>query len=157
MEQYRQRMGLRFRERAPVRGELCLRIYRKGKLNEVWEDENLVVDAGRGVMARLVAGQTGIQINRVAFGTSGVDPAPGDTLANILNPFTKAISAVSYPAATQTRFEFTLLESEANGLSIKQFALVCADNTLFAHRTRGGKAIDKDSDLAIEGQWTIFF
>ncbi|SHJ80225.1 hypothetical protein [Desulfofundulus thermosubterraneus] len=155
MEQHKQRISLRFNEKAPVKGELRLRIYRKGRLMEVWEDENLVVDAGRSVMAKLIGGQAGLNVNRVAFGTNATDPAPGDTA--IQNAFIKPISAVSYPTATQVRFDFTLLESEANGLSIREFGLLCANGTLFARRTRGGKTIDKDSDLAIEGQWTIFF
>ena len=148
---------LNFKEQAPVRGVLRLRIKRRGKIVEDWEDQNLVVDAGRGIMARLIGGETGLGVNRVGFGTSGTDPAPGDTMVNIVNAFLKPVAATSHPVITQTQFDFALLESEANGLSIKQFALVCADGTLFAHRTRGGKTIDKDSDLSIEGQWTIFF
>jgi hypothetical protein len=140
-----------------VRGELCLKVYRRGRLVEVWRDENLVVDAGRNVMAKLVGGQTGLGVNRVVFGTNGTDPAPGDTAATIQSPFTKAISGVSYPAAAQVRFDFVLLESEANGMAIREFGLLCADGTLFARRTRGGRVIEKDSDLSLEGQWTIYF
>jgi len=132
-----------------------LQIYRKGKLVEIWKDENLVVDAGRNIMAKLVGGQTGLNINRVAYGTNGVDPSPSDTI--IQNAFTKAISTVSYPVQSQVKFDFVLLESEANGMAIREFGLVCADNTLFARRTRGGKVIDKDSDFSIQGQWIIFF
>ncbi len=148
-------MNLHFNEKTPVRGNLCLQIYRKGKLVEIWKDENLVVDAGRNIMAKLVGGQTGLNINRVAYGTNGVDPSPSDTI--IQNAFTKAISTVSYPVQSQVKFDFVLLESEANGMAIREFGLVCADNTLFARRTRGGKVIDKDSDFSIQGQWIIFF
>lgn len=150
-------LTLNFGEQAPVRGILRLRIKRKGKIVEDWEDRNLVVDAGRGIMARLIGGETGLGVNRVAFGTSGTDPAPGDTMANIVNAFMKPVAAISHPLPTQTRFDFVLLESEANGLAIRQFALVCANGTLFAHRTRGGKTIDKDNDIEISGQWTVYF
>jgi hypothetical protein len=150
-------IAVNFKEQAPIRGALHLRIKRRGKIIEDWEDQNLVVDAGRNIMARLVGGETGLAINRIAFGTAGDDPAPGDTMANIANAFIKPVAAVSHPLPTQTKFDFVLLESEANGLAIRQFALVTANGTLFAHRTRGGKTIDKDSDLSIEGQWTIFF
>lgn len=146
---------LRFKEHSPVTGVLEIKIFRKGELVEKWESENLVVDAGRTIMAKLVGGQTGLHISKVAFGSNGSDPAPGDT--TIQNAFTKAVSAVSYPATSQVKFDFILLESEANGLSIREFGLICVDNTLFARRTRGGKVIDKASDFSIQGQWTIFF
>jgi len=146
---------LRFREHSPITGVLAIEIYRKGELVEKWESENLVVDAGRTIMAKLVGGQTGLHVSKVAFGSNGNDPAPGDT--TIQNEFAKAVSDVSYPAASQVKFDFVLLESEANGLSIREFGLKCANNTLFARRTRGGKVIDKASDFSIQGQWTIFF
>ncbi|MNC78397.1 hypothetical protein D3C75_1305980 [compost metagenome] len=53
------------------------------------------------------------------------------------------------------RFAFTLGESEANGLNIRELGLLCADETLFARKVRG--LIEKTSDLSITGSWTIIF
>jgi hypothetical protein len=134
---------------------LELKIFRNGKLVESFKEDNLVVEAGRNKQARMLGGVTGLHVTKIGFGSNGTDPAPGDTV--IANMFSKNITAVSYPSTTQVRFSFVLTEAEANGLSIREFGLICADGTLYARRTRGGKVIDKDSDLSIEGQWTIYF
>lgn len=154
MEQ-RQSMNLAFRDDTPVRGCLELKVFRKGQLVEIFKEENLVVDAGRNKQARMLGGVAGLHVTRIGFGTNGADPAPGDV--ELTDAYTKNIASVSYPANTQVRFSFVLTEAEANGLSIREFGLISADGTLYARRTRGGKVIDKDSDLSIEGQWTIFF
>lgn len=154
MEQ-RQNMRLSFQDENPVKGCLELKIYRKGELIEDYCEENLVVDGGRNIQARLLGGEAGLNVTHISFGSNGTAPAPDDV--DITDAFTKAVAAATYPTNTQVRFGFNLTEAEANGLSIREFGLICADETLYARRTRGGKVIDKDSDLSIEGQWTIFF
>lgn len=156
MNQSRKRkVKLSLHDDAPVIGQLHLKIYRKGKLIEEWSANNLVVDTGRNAQAALLGGVNGYHVNRVAFGSNGADPAPGDK--TITDAFIKSIVSVEYPADTQVRFNFVLTEAEANGLSIKEFGLLCQNGKLYARRTRGGKVIDKEADLSIEGQWTIFF
>ncbi|ABO49756.1 hypothetical protein Dred_1222 [Desulforamulus reducens MI-1] len=150
-------MKFNFKENESVKGRLDLKIRRKGVLVEEW-GENLVVDAGRDGLAKLLGGQTGYSITKIALGSRGEDPAPGDTLVNAFTDvFKKAISSVSYPASGQVQFSFIITEADANGLSIRQFGLVCSNDVLFAHRTRDGKTIDKDDDISIEGTWTIYF
>jgi hypothetical protein len=45
---------------------------------------------------------------------------------------------------------------EANGKAIMEFGLICTDGTLFARKNRA-KAIEKDSDISLEGKWRIIF
>jgi hypothetical protein len=138
-----------------MRGEFRLWVYRRGILIEEYEDHNLIVNGARTVMAHLVAGDTsGKSINRIAFGTNGAAPSPSNTA--ITSPFTKAVTGFSYPAAGQVQIDWMLLVSEANGKAIMEFGLLCSDGTLFARKNRT-RAIEKDSDISLEGQWIITF
>lgn len=137
-------------------GMLEIIVKRKGVVIEHDVDHNLVVNAARVNMAQLVAGQGARKtITRVGVGTNGTAPSPEDTM--LTGAFVKPISSFSYPTSTSVKFDFEILESEANGLSIVEFGLICDDGSLFARRTRSGKVIDKSDDLEIYGYWTILF
>jgi hypothetical protein len=138
-------------------GEFTMRVYRhvKGEkiLIETYEDHNLIVDSARAAVARLIAGDgTGKTINRIAFGTSGAVPTPDNTA--ITGAFVKTFIGHSYPVTGQVLFSWNLLTTEANGKGIREFGLLCADNTLFARKTRT-KPLEKDSDISLEGEWLI--
>jgi hypothetical protein len=140
-------MKTEIRETAVVRGVSRMRIYRRGTLIEEYEDRNLIVDGARTAMARLIAGNgIGKNINRISFGTNDNMPVPGNT--SIASPFTKSFDRVSYPASNHVEFDWSLATSE--------FGLLCADGILFARKNRY-TPINKDSDIAIEGQWVIIF
>ena len=144
---------MRFYESAGIRGWFRVKVYRRGVLVEAWEDHNLVVNDGRSLMTRLITGGgDGVYISRIAFGVSGDLPVPQD--AEITAPFIKAVDGVSYPAFNQTLIDWSLATTEANGMEIREFGLLCTNGTLFARRTRQ-KVIYKESDIAIEGQWII--
>ncbi|MDR1127700.1 MAG: hypothetical protein LBL20_00165 [Treponema sp.] len=148
-------MKTEIRETAAMRGVFRMRIYRRGTLIEYYEDHNLIVDGARAAMTRLIAGNgTGKNLNRIAFGTNGDMSVPGDT--SITSPFTKSFDRVSYPASNQVEFAWSLATTEANGKAISEFGLLCVDGSLFARKNRG-KPINKDSDIAIDGQWVIIF
>jgi hypothetical protein len=138
-----------------MQGDFYLWIYRRGVLIEAYDEHNLIVNGARTVMAHLVAGDgSGKPINRIAFGTNGAVPSPSNT--TITAAFTKAVTGVTYPAVGQVQINWNLLISEANGKGIMEFGLLCSDGTLFARKTRV-KAIEKDSDISLEGQWIITF
>jgi len=141
----------------PTKGILEYRIYRNGMLVEEVSEENLIVNVGRAQMAKMLGGDfTNRNVNRVSFGTNGTEPALPDTA--ITNPHTKAIASIDYPGSGQVRFNWTLTTAEANGKAILEFGLLCADNTLFSRRVReSGKPIHKESDISLEGSWTIIF
>jgi hypothetical protein len=140
-----------------VKGILRYTIYKNGIPIEEVEEQNLIVTVGRTQMAHLLAGDlTGKQLTKIAFGTSGVAPALPDT--QITSPFTKNLLGYSYPAAGQVKFNWNLTTAEANGKAILEFGLICADTTLFSRRIReSGKPIYKESDISLEGDWTIIF
>jgi hypothetical protein len=143
------------KENVSMSGEFRLWVYRRGILVEYYEDHNLIVNGARAAMAYLVGGDTTKRnINRIAFGTNGSSPSTSDT--TITAAYTKAIINATYATEGQVEINWNLLVGEANGKSIMEFGLLCADGTLFSRKNRA-KAIEKDSDISLEGKWRIIF
>ena len=150
---------VRLEDRQELRGILEYKVYRhRGdakKLIDEFMEENLIVNGARNQMARLIAGSfTNRNINRISFGTNGTAPVVENTV--ITGAFTKAVAGFTYPAMGQVTIAWNLLTTENNGMAIREFGLICADNTLFSRRVRANP-IHKESDISIEGQWTIIF
>lgn len=137
------------------KGIFELRVYNAdGCLIEQYEDWNLIVNGGRSAIASLIGAATSTKdVTQIAFGTNGASPVLTDTA--ITGAFTKAVGAVSYPATGQVRFAWSLELSESNGVTIREYGLLCQDNTLFARKVRAD--IAKTSDVRLEGTWTIIF
>lgn len=137
------------------RGEFILNIYRGGELVEQYRDANLIVDGYKQLLSRLIGGAVANNsVTQISFGTSGTAPAAGNTA--ITNPFTKPIDTVTYPAANQVSFNFSLGTAEANGKAILEFGLLSAGNVLFARKVRS-TVLNKESDLTLSGSWVITF
>lgn len=135
-----------------IKGRLKLVIRKRGEVVEKWEDNNLVVNIPRQEIAQAIAqGGSILPVAKIAVGTNGTPPAAGDTI--ITGAFVKPLLSITRPTPTSIRCDFVILESDANGMIIREFGLLRSDNTLFARRTRG--AIEKAEDLEIDGQWTI--
>lgn len=125
-----------------------------GNVIETYIDKNLVVNGGRtAVMLLLGAGGTDKQLTQISVGTNGTQPVGTDTA--ITGAFTKALGTVSYPTVSSVKFEFQIGASEANGIAIAEFGLLCDDDTLFARKVR--EVINKNSDIILNGAWTISF
>jgi hypothetical protein len=144
-----------FEDRMSIRGVFRMRKYYRGILVEDYADSNLIVNGAKEVASQLIAGEgSGRYIAKIAFGTNGNIAVPDDTA--ITSPFTKNLAGFSYPAPGQAQFSWNLLGTEANGMDIFEFGLVCADGTLYARKVRS-KVFSKDSDFALEGEWIILF
>lgn len=137
------------------KGIFELRVYNAdGCLIDQYEDWNLIVNGGRSAIASLIGAATSTKdVTQIAFGTNGASPVLTDTA--ITGAFTKAVGAVSYPATGQVRFAWSLELAESNGVTIREYGLLCQDNTLFARKVRAD--IAKTSDVRLEGTWTIIF
>lgn len=146
---------MKFQEKTGITGCFRMQVYRRGKLIEEYQDNNLIVTGARSAMAHLIAGNgTGKQISRIAFGTSLHAPTPDDTA--ITDAYSKAVGGFSYPLAGQVEVQWELQATEANGKSIAEFGLILADGTLFARKIRQNP-IYKDADISIDGAWLIIF
>jgi hypothetical protein len=142
-----------------MRGIFTMNVYKgedeNRKLIETFENHNLIVNLARVSMAHLIAGDVANRSMRsIAFGTNGTTPTVGDT--EITDPFVKDLGGVTYPQTGQVRFAWNLGISEANGKAIMEFGLLTADGKLFCRRTRA-TPINKESDISLEGTWTIIF
>jgi len=135
-----------------VKGHFCMQTYIDGRLVEDYVDNNLVVTLGRKNVARLLAGDaTGKKVSKIQVGTNSAAPALTDT--GITNPFTKAITSVTFPSDNEVMFNWILEANEANGMDICEFGLVNDDNLLFARKIR--TPIQKVSPMVIVGTWKI--
>lgn len=136
-------------------GRLVINVFKRGVLVETFDEQNLIVDGYKQTHARLLGGDvTNRSVTRFGVGTNGTAPAAGNTA--LTGAFTKAIDTVSYPAANQVKFDFSLSSAEANGMAILEFGLFTGGGVLYARRVRSS-ALNKDSDISISGSWTITF
>jgi hypothetical protein len=145
----------KFIERISLRGVFEMRVYKSGKLIEEFTDDNLIVNIAKEQMSHLVAGETPDRyITQIAFGTNNKEPELTDTV--ITGQWEKPVSGHSYPESGRVRFHWELLTSEANGMAIREFGLLTGDGKLFARKIRTNP-INKESDISVEGSWTIIF
>ncbi|MCS7317342.1 MAG: hypothetical protein NZZ41_03345 [Candidatus Dojkabacteria bacterium] len=145
---------MNLRDNILLQGVFELKIFKKGILIENYKDKNLIVNTAKEALSKLIAGSgSGKIITKIGFGTNGLGPTPDDT--SLTSSFVKNISSYNFPAINQVRFNWTLLDNEANGKQIREFGLICSDNTLFARKTRG--VIEKADDISLQGTWTIIF
>ena len=125
-----------------------------GKILEIYTDNNLVVNGGRSAVTTLLgSGGSTKQLTQIAFGVNSTAPAATDTA--ITSAFTKTLGTVTFPTISSVSFAWTLGAAEGNGIGIREVGLLCADNTLFARKTR--EVINKNSDIILNGSWTISF
>lgn len=125
-----------------------------GVILEKYQDNNLVVNGGRTAVVNLLGAATsGKKLTKLSVGTNNT--APVGTDAAITGAFTKALGIPTYPTISSVSFPFQLGAGDANGIGIREFGLVCTDNTLFARKTR--ELINKNADIILNGSWTISF
>jgi len=137
-------------DKVGIKGIFELTVYKNGQPVEKYKDENMIMNIAKEALAKLIGGDgSGKTITKIGFGTNGSGPTPADTT------YIKNITSKTYPQVNQVKFTWSLATSEANGKSIREFGLICSDNTLFARKTRG--VIEKSNDISLEGSWTIIF
>lgn len=140
----------------PLKGEFVLDIIdaKTGSVIEHYEDRNLVVNNGRQiVMLLLGSANTNKKLSKLAVGTNSTQPVGSNTA--ITGAYTKNLGAVTYPTISSVRFDWSLGAGEANGMAIAEFGILSTDSTLFARKVR--EVINKNSDIILNGNWTISF
>ena len=143
-------------ENINIKGIFQLKIFdaKTGVLLEDYEDRNLVVNGGRTAVTRMLGGDfTNRNITKIAVGTNSTAPTATDTA--ITGAFTKALGTISYPTISSVKGEWSLETSEDKGIGIREFGLLCQNDTLFARKTR--EVINKTSAIRLVGTWEILF
>ena len=142
-----------------LRGEFALRVFKRGKLIYAYADHNLIVNSGRERLAELAAGLSSKFITQLGVGTGVSTEAEDDTQLENQQLFALTNATTD---GRDAKFDFVITPEQANGLKITEFALFCADNTMFSHRVRKTQSgevrgIEKENDIQIEGYWVIHF
>ncbi len=142
-------------KRIDVRGRIYIEISRDGEIIEVMDDENLIVNGSKTVLSNLLGGNVANNsITQIGFGTNGTAPVVGNTA--LTGAFVKSVDSVTYPSSNIAQFNFSLGSTEDNGMSIAEFGLLTAGNTLFCRRVRGS-ALVKNTSITLSGNWQISF
>lgn len=147
-----------------VTGEIHLKVYQKNKLVKQIDEHNLVVDAGRRRLAELAAGKIGSYsesyITHIGLGSGSEIEKVGDT--ELENQQLFPLTSVELNGR-DVKCNFFIGDNEANGLSIRELGLFCADGTMFSHRVRRDEetgevgVIEKFSDIELKGFWVLHF
>lgn len=136
-------------------GRFRLQVWRGAELVEEMDEDNLVVDASKLPLSRLVGGQVANNsITTIGVGTNGASPVVGNTA--LTGQVTKALDSVTFPSSSSVQFNFTIGANDANGVSIMEFGLLTAGGTLFARKVRAS-ALNKSADISFTGSWTLTF
>lgn len=140
----------------PVRGSFKITVRdRSGRVLYMDEDHNMIVNAAKIAMALLVSDPTSDSKVITTFGVGTGTNTPIPTDENLTNVYRNALVSHEYPEPGVVKFLWSLAYGEANGMAISEFGLFCEDGTLFARKSRA--AINKDEDLAFDGEWSIIF
>lgn len=137
-----------------AKGIFCLAVIEvaTGKTIELFEENNLVVTLGHTNIARLLGGDTaGKAITQIAVGTNGTAPTLADN--GLTGMFSKAVIGATYPEANSIRFSWAIEDTEANGMTIKEFGLLNVNGVLCARKVRTD--IVKTSAVRLVGTWKI--
>lgn len=136
-----------------ARGAVNIQVFEHGKLIGTIEENNLVVTLGKTNITKLLGGNAaGKAITKVGVGENDIS---ADVTDNALtNAFTKDISSVTYPDGQSVMFHFDIDNTEANGLTIREFGLFNADDVLFARKVRNAEII-KTNAIRLVGTWKI--
>lgn len=122
-----------------ITGHLHYTATRNGNVVEIFNDHNLVVDAGRELMALIMAGKQTTSITKIGVGTGITPEMVKDT--GLTDCVYIPLTARSTDGKT-ARFDFAIGTDQANGLNIHEFGLFAENGIMFSRRVR-----DKEKDL----------
>ena len=137
----------------PCKGEFHIDVFKDGRCVDSYGDHNLVVESGRIRLAELAAGKSSAYITQIGIGEGSTTEKDTDTALENQMLFPLNDASVTDRDA---RVDFSIDNTQGNGLKIHEFGLFCADGTMFSHRVRKG-AIEKENDITIKGYWILHF
>ena len=139
-----------------IKGEVSIRGYnQQGELVLSIDKNNLVVTAGKTAASRLLGSYTANKnVTQFGVGTGSAAATLAD-VAPLTGQVKKNVGSVAYPDSSSVLFNWTIDYTEANGLTVQEMGLFCADNTLFARIVTD--PIVKTSSIRLVGSWKISF
>jgi hypothetical protein len=137
----------------PIRGRLSYRVYDGAELVEEYAEPNMIVAGAQIAIAKLLAGEPGLGVSHVGFGSGGAAPAFGDH--ELTAPVLVPVQRWEYPAPGRVRFHWELGSAVGDGLQVREFGLF-AGGVLVARKVRPAP-INKTARVAIFGAWVLYF
>lgn len=147
-------MNIELNDIQPVKGTLEMTIHRRGQPDEHVVEHNIVVDGGRNRLARLISGTSIKGVTQIGFGTGDTIPKLSDT--SLTNQFCVNVVRIEVEG-NDAIFKWSLNERQpAEGMDIREFGLFTSDGVMVTRLVRA-KVIGKDSDMTIDGTYTLHF
>jgi len=110
-------------------GFIQVKAWKRGRLLWTLERENLIVTAGKTPVAKLIGGTVSNEsVTAIGFGSGTTAPAITDTDLGATPAYYKALGTVTFPAAQQVQFAWSLSgssDSGAVGMNVQEVALFC--------------------------------
>jgi hypothetical protein len=141
---------------AHARGDVDITVIAEdGTIIDKIEYRNLIVDVGKTLLAKRLAGDASYaseHIGKIAFGTSNTAAAAGQTslVAEVLSKETTA----SYPAYNQVKFSATMESNEGGSSTYQELGLKSATSNILFSRVVISP-ITKSAAYKILVEWTI--
>ena len=148
-------------DKIKITGEFRLNVFRiingKKYLIKSIKDKNLVVTDGKDMLSSLLCNDVSADhshITQIGFGTDNTPPVISDD--NLDNLLIKGIdNCVVAQDAVEIDFNWTLGQTEGNGMTIAEYGLFSAGSSLFSRIIQ--PVIHKESDIIFTGEWKIIF
>lgn len=141
-----------------IYGDFYLQIIK----NNIVVDEkyltNTIMNTGKTLLNNLLVGYdvANKKIGKIGVGDSAATNESSMYWLQGANTFIKNILSYSFVGATQTKINFELGTSDANGINIKEFALFSNDATVMFNRVLWtGNEVIKTSSFALRGYFLI--
>lgn len=125
-----------------------------------FEQHNLVVNAGKNLIASFMGGRSGAAYNPISYcalGTGTTAAAAGDTALQT-EVYRKPISSTSYASTGKVIFDTTFSTLEANNYTLTELGWLNAESagTLLSHIIlSGGNTIAKTADRSLQVTYTF--
>jgi hypothetical protein len=142
--------------------EIIKRHARTKKIVERRSVQNLVVDIGKTIVCKLLAGDIGAEgarnyVKFMQFGTGTMPESESDDKLQLPITPVKTVTA-AYPNSEgdqdwYVRFYASLTANQGNGFTISEAGLLTEGLVLIARKTFAG--VMKTSDYIIEFRWTL--
>jgi hypothetical protein len=145
------------RDTASLSGRLTLQVFRiidgLKILIACYDSDNLITISGLQLVTFLLSGEPGNnKVTKVGVGDGSWPTHKSDV--GLSNAYIKDIDYYTFDAENVINYKISMDTGDGNGLDISEFGLYSGDEQLFARRIQT-PVIPKDSDIIIEGNWTV--
>ena len=147
---------MRLQDRIVLKGQLHVEVWQGNQITKI-HNHNMIMTAGREMLAQLVTGTIQDSIANIGIGSGTVEETPEDK--GLQDECQVPLTLREVVDNTRARFEFAIGKEAGNGINIREFGLFTERGTMFSHYVRPASAEDliKSEDMMIKGYWIINF